>query len=192
MKTLKLCLLLFPVLFFAQNSLPDLPLKDQTDQNNEVQKLLKLKNNEIAVSFYTNGGLGYQFNIDHFIYKENGDIVHDKEKIYFKRGKKHQREKIKIGESEKTDLKDIIQSEFFRDFAKFTQADFRYSEKNRQICATGNVDDAPENFVMITQNGKQNTIMVYLPQTNAACSAEDSPLMRFIQLHQLFGVALER
>lgn len=192
MKTLKLSLFLFPVLLFAQNSLPDLPLKDQIDQNNEVQKLLKLKNNEIAVSFYTNGGLGYQFTIDNFIYKENGDIVHDKEKIYFKRGKKHQRDKIKVGESEKIDLKDIIQSEFFKDFARYTQTDFQYSEKNHQICATGNIDDAPENFVMITQNGKQNTIMVYLPKANATCSAEGSPLMKFIQLHQLFGIELER
>ncbi|UMQ42975.1 hypothetical protein MKS83_04620 [Chryseobacterium sp. Y16C] len=191
MKILKLILLLFPVLIFTQNSLPDLHLNDNIDVSNDVQKLLKLKGNEIAVSFYTNGGLGYQFTIDNFIYKENGDILHYKDKIYFKRGKKHERNKMKMIESEKTDLKSIVQSEFFRDFTKYTQADFRYSEKNHQICATDSIDDAPENFVMITQNGKQNTIMVYLPKNNAKCSAEGSPLMKFIQLHQLFGIELE-
>lgn len=192
MKVIKIILLLFPILIFTQNSLPDLQVKDNIDKNDKVQKLLKLKNNEIAVSFYTNGGLAYQFNIDHFIYKESGDVLHYQEKIYFKGGKKHRRNKMKITESKKTDLKNSIQSGFFRDFTKYTQADFQYSEKNHQICATDTIDDAPENFVMIAQKGKQNTIMVYLPKNNAKCSSEESPLMKFIQLHQLFGVELER
>jgi hypothetical protein len=45
---------------------------------------------------------------------------------------------------------------------------------------------------MITQNGKQNTIMVYLPKNNANAVLKGSPLMKFIQLHQLFGIELER
>jgi len=192
MKILKLILFIFPILIIAQNSLPDLPLKNSIDINNEVQKLLKLKNNEIAVSFYTNGGLGYQFTIDNFIYKENGDVLHYKEKVYFKKGKKHQKNKVIIDEAKEADLKKIINSAFFKYFAKYTQADFRHSEKNHQICATNYVDDAPENFVMITQNGKQNTIMVYLPKNNAKCSTENSPLMKFIKLHEMFGIEIDR
>ncbi len=192
MKVLKLILLIFPMLIFAQNSLPDLHLNNRTDAGNEVQKLLKLKGNEIAVSFYTNGGLSSQFDIDHFIYKENGDVLHYQDKIYFKKGKKHRRNRKEIDASREIELKKMINSAFFKDFVTYTQADFRYSEKNHQICATNYVDDAPENFVMITQNGKQNTIMVYLPKNNATCSAENSPLMKFIELHRLFGITIDR
>ncbi|MPS72808.1 MAG: hypothetical protein E2590_06580 [Chryseobacterium sp.] len=192
MKIFNLLFLIFPVLIFAQNNLPDLHLKNSVDKKDDVQKLLKLKKTEIAVSFYTNGGLGYQFDIDNFIFKENGKVLHYFEKIYFKRGQKHRRNKIIIEKSKEIDLKKIIHSEFFMYFTKYSQADFQYSANNHQICATNSIDDAPENFVMITQNGKQNSIMVYLPKNNIKCSTKDSPLMKFIELHRLFGIEIER
>jgi len=45
---------------------------------------------------------------------------------------------------------------------------------------------------MITRNGKANKIMVYLPKNNMKCSDENSPLMKFIELHQLFNIELDR
>ena len=54
------------------------------------------------------------------------------------------------------------------------------------------IDDAPENFIMITQNKRSNNIMVYLPINNIKCSDKDSPLTKFVELHQLFNIELDR
>lgn len=183
--------------FFGQNTLPDLKLSNSVnlksdEEVKDVYSLLKLKDNEIAVSFYTNGGLGYHLYIDNFIFKTDGNVSHYKDEIYFKRGKISKKKKIEISDLKQLELKQIIQSDFFKNFSKYTQDDFKYSANNHQICSGGYFDDAPENFVMITQNGKQTNIMVYLPKNNLKCSAEDSPLMKFVDLHKYFNVVLDR
>ncbi|WP_312768029.1 hypothetical protein [Epilithonimonas sp.] len=192
MKIFKLPFLIFPVLIFAQNSLPDLYLKNGIDKNNDVQNLLKLKKNEISVSFYTNGGLIPEYLIDNFIFKQNNRVVHQKAKIFYKKGGKYQNNIINISKEKEDELKKIINSDLFSTFSKYSQADFQYSQNNHQICAKGYIDDAPENFIMIIQNGMQSTIMVYLPKNNINCSTKDSPLMKFIELHRLFGIEIER
>lgn len=192
MQFIKIIFILVSSNLFAQNNLPDLKLKNNIDRKDDVQKILKLKNNEIAVSFFTNGGMMYQFDINNFIFKDNGEVIQNKEKIFYKRGKKHRRENIKISPEKKENLKEIIHSDLFKVFSKYTQSDFKYSANTHQICNKSFIDDAPENFVMITQKGRQNKIMVYLPKLNEKCSQKESPLMRFIQLHEVFDVILER
>ena len=107
-------------------------------------------------------------------------------------GKKHKKRRIFVSDLQKESLKKIIHSDFFFDFVKYTQNDFKYSENNHQICSGSMIDDAPENFIMITQNKRSNNIMVYLPINNMKCSDEDSPLMKFVKLHQLFNIELDR
>ena len=189
--------LIFSTILFGQNILPDLNLASSIDiknysEENDVKNLLKLKNDEIAVSFYTNGGLGYHLNIDNFIFNQDGDVKHNREEIYYKNGKKHKKRRIFVSDLQKESLKKIIHSDFFFDFVKYTQNDFKYSENNHQICSGSMIDDAPENFIMITQNKRSNNIMVYLPINNMKCSDEDSPLMKFVKLHQLFNIELDR
>lgn|GEM_PF-1461323 len=197
MKYIVLIFTMFSTGIFGQNMLPNLNLPNSIDfkndsESNDVKNLLKLKNDEIAVSFYTNGGLGYHLNIDNFIFKENGDVKHYKEEIFYKRRKKCKKRNVKLSEFKKNQLKNIIQSDFFQNFSKLTQTTFQYSENNHQICSSTSIDDAPENFVMIMQNQKQNTTMVYLPLNNLNCSRKDSPLMKFVELHKLFDIPLER
>ncbi|WP_312342691.1 hypothetical protein [Chryseobacterium binzhouense] len=197
MKLLILIFTIFSTVIFGQSMLPNLNLSNSVDfkndsESNEVKNLLKLKKDEIAVSFYTNGGLGYHLYIDNFIFKENGNVKHYKEEVYFKRGKKFKKRNIKLSELEKIRLKNIVKSDFFENFSKLTQTNFQYSQNNHQICATGFINDAPENFIMITQNNKSNIIMVYLPINNIKCSYEESPLMKFIELHRLFNIKLDR
>lgn len=192
MKFIILIFVLFSTVLFGQNILPNLELKNNIDPKNDVQKILKLKKNDIAISFYKNGGMMYQFDIDNFIFRESGKIKYYKEKIFFKRGKKYRKDEISLTTAEQTNLREIVESDFFKDFSKYTQKEFEFSENNHQICAGGYIDDAPENFIMITQNGKANKIMVYLPKNNMKCSDENSPLMKFIELHQLFNIELDR
>ena len=90
--------LIFSTILFGQNILPDLNLPSSIDiknhsEENDVKNLLKLKNDEIALSFYTNGGLGYHLNIDNFIFNQDGDVKHNREEIYYKNGKKHKKKK---------------------------------------------------------------------------------------------------
>ncbi len=189
--------MIFSTVVYGQYKHPTLNLSNSislknNSEENEVQNLLKLKKDEIAVSFYTNGGLGYHLNIDNFIFKKNGNLKHYKEEVYFKRGKKLKKRNIKISEIEKIKLKNLVQSDFFQNFSKLTQANFQYSENNHQICATSSIDDASENFIMITQNEKSNSIMVYLPLNNLKCSDENSPLAQFVEMHRLFGIPIER
>ncbi len=197
MKFIVIIFTMFSTVIFGQNMLPNLNLPNSIDfkndsESNDVKNLLKLKNDEIAVSFYTNGGLGYHLNIDNFIFKENGKVKYYKEEIYFKRGKKFKKRNVNLSEIEEIKLKNVMQSDFFQNFSKLIQANFQYSQNNHQICATGFVDDAPENFLMITQNKKQTIIMVYLPKNNLKCSEENSPLMQFVEMHNLFGIPIER
>ena len=197
MKFTALIFLIFSTVLFGQNILPNLNLSNSINfkndtEGNDVKNLLKLKNDEIAVSFYTNGGLGYHLNIDNFIFKENGKIEHYKEEIFYKKGKKHTKRNVKLSELEKVQFKNIVQSDFFQNFSKLTQSDFIYSENSHQICSNSKIDDAPENFIMITQNQKQSTIMVYLPLNNMKCSGHNSPLMKFIELHKIFKIELDR
>lgn len=192
MKLFNLLFLIFPLLIFTQNRLPDLHLKKSTDKSNDVNNTFKIRKNEIAISFYTNGGLGYHYEIDNFIFNNNNQVRYEKSKIYYKKGKKYKKEIIYLSQKEQDKLKEIIHSDLFATFSKYSQSDFQYSENNHQICAKGSIDDAPENFVMITQNGMQSTIMVYLPTNNINCSFADSPLMKFIELHRLFGIEIER
>lgn len=193
MKFLKfLILLVVASSIYGQNKLPNLELAQKIDYKNDVQKTLKLKNNDIAVSFYTSGGMAYRYDIDNFIFRENGNVDYFKESIYFKHGKKYKKKKISLTNSEKMKLEEIIQSDFFIKFSKFTQQDFKYSSNNHQICAGNFVDDAPENFLMISQKKKQTNIMVYLPKNNLKCSDKDSPLAKFVKMHNLFGIELVR
>ena len=136
--------------------------------------------------------MGYHLHIDNFIFKENGKVKHYKQEIYYKRGKKYKKRNVKLSELQRIGLKNIIHSDFFQNFSKLTQRNFQYSENNHQICSGSNIDDAPENFIMITQNMRQTTIMVYLPMNNLKCSNEDSPLMKFVEMHNLFEIPLER
>ena len=96
--------------------------------------LLKLKNDEIAVSFYTNGGLGYHLHIDNFIFNQDGDVKHNREEIYYKNGKKHKKRRIFVSDLQKESLKKIIHSDFFFDFVKYTQNDFKYSDISFCTC----------------------------------------------------------
>ena len=197
MKFLQLFFVFISISFFSQDSLPILMIEnslrsDNDEQETDVRKALKLKEDEIAVTFYTNGGLSYHLYIDNFIFKKNGSVSRFQYEIFFKRGKKRKRKKIVLSETKEVELKEIIRSDFFIDFSKFTQSDFKYSENNHQICGRGYIDDSPENFVMITQNEKQSNIMVYLPKNNIKCSSPNSPLIKFVELHELFGINLER
>lgn len=192
MKLFNLLFLIFPLLIFTQNRLPNLQLKKSADKSNDVNNTFKIRKNEIAISFYTNGGLGYHYEIDNFIFDNNNQVRYEKSKIYYKKGKKYKKEIIYLSQEEQDKLTKIIHSDLFATFSKYSQSDFQYSENNHQICAKGFIDDAPENFIMITQNGMQSTIMVYLPKNNITCSSADSPLMKFIELHRLFGIEIER
>lgn len=195
MKFTILIFLIFSTILFGQNILPNLNLSSSINFKNnsegsDVKNLLKLKNDEIAVSFYTNGGLGYHLNIDNFIFNQNGDVKHYREEIYYKNGKKHKKSRVFLSDLQKENLKRIINSDLFFDFVKYTQDDFKYSEKNHQICDKYYIDDAPENFIMITQGKKQTNIMVYLPKRNEKCSEENSPLKKFIKLYEKFNIKL--
>lgn len=192
MKIITILFLFVASFMLTQNNLPDLNLSGSIDKKNEVQKYLKLKDNDIAVSFYTEGGLAYFAKIDNFIFRKNGDIEHLKEEIFYKNGKRHRKNIIQLTSSQKMKFKEIIHSDLFKGFSKYTQANFKYSSRNHQICNGSLVDDAPENFLMITQKRKQTNIMVYLPKSNIYCSEENSPLMKFVELHNLFNIELDR
>lgn len=197
MKTVQFLLLLFSLTFSSQNTLPLLNFskdnfKHFEDYQKDVKKLLNLKQDEICVSFYTTGGLAYSLNIDNFIFKRNEKIVHYREKVFYKYGKKHRKNKIPITKEKNKQLWDVIQSEFFINFSEYSQSNFKFSENTHQICSKTSIGDAPENYIMISQNNKQTIIMVYLPLNNLKCSKENSPLMNFVKLHKLFDVEIER
>ena len=65
-------------------------------------------------------------------------------------GKKHKKRRIFVSDLQKESLKKIIHSDFFFDFVKYTQNDFKYSKNNHQICNNSKIDDTPKNFIMIT------------------------------------------
>ena len=197
MKLTTFIFLIFSIVLFGQDILPNLNLSNSIDfkndsEGNDVKNLLKLKNDEIAVSFYTNGGLGYHLKIDNFIFNENGKVKHYKEEIYYKRGKKFKKRNVKLSELQKNQFKNIIQSEFFLTFSKFDQNDFAVIGGHDFSCDNNYIDDAPENFIIITQNKKSKTIKVYLPKNKLKCAKKDSPLVKFVELHKLFNIKIDK
>ena len=178
--------------FFGQKKLPDLELKDIKIQYAEPAEKVKLKENEILVSFFSTGGLSYELHINNFVFTQNSNVEYSKEKVYYKHGKKHRTERIKLSPERQSKLLEIINSEFFLNFSKFTQNDFQHSRNNHQICRDNYVDDTPENFVIIKQNNKTSELFVYLPKANQNCTEENSPLRKFINLHEFFGIDLNR
>lgn len=181
----------------GQNTLPILNFSNDNfkhfeDYQKDVKKLLKLKNDEICVSFYSTGGMAYSLNIDQFIFKQNEEINHYHEQVFFKKGKKHKKKKITISDEKLERLNKVIHSDLFKNFSEYTQSNFKFSENNHEICGKGSIQDAPENYIMISQNDKQCIIMVYLPLKNLKCSEENSPLSKFVELHQLFDVEIKR
>ena len=160
-------------------------------KNPDAIEKVKLKKNEILISFFQDGGLGYQLDINNFVFKENGKVFHTKERVYYRNGKKHHAENQKLSRLREVELFEVINSDYFISFSKLTQANFKASSKNNQICSTSFVDDAPTNYIIIKQNNKQKEISVYLPKANEYCTEKSSTLSKFIKLHNLFGVQLD-
>lgn len=178
--------------FFGQKKLPDLELTDSKIQYPESAEKVKLKDNEILVSFFSTGGLSYELHIDNFVFKKDGKIKYTKEEVFFKRGKKHKVKILDLSYEKQSKIFEIINSEFFLNFSKLTQNDFQHSRNNHQICRDNYVHDATENFVIIKQNNNTSELFVYLLKENENCTEENSPLRKFINLHEFFGIGLSR
>lgn len=154
------------------------------------QKKIALKENELLVSFFSDGGLGYHLRINNFVFRNNCQVTYTKEEVYFKNGKKYNKTKQKLDSRTQKRLFEIINSDFVYAFTKLSMKDFTASSINNQICRKNYVDDAPTDYVVLKQNNKILQISVYLPKSNESCTTENSPLHQFIKLHDIFGIRL--
>ena len=165
-KILSFLVLNFCVFAFCQN----LNLKNPISKDFELPQ--KMKTNDIAIIYETNGGWSAYDYVNYYFISSNGILdsySEEKPKAYLKNEKlKRTVKKIKLTQDRKEKIIQLIKSKQLSDLLKYNQEDFKIKIERKK----GEVPPPPpcmisdSNSYRITfiQNNKQNSYGQYAPK----------------------------
>ena len=160
-KVLSFLVLNFCVFAFCQN----LNLKNPISNDFELPQ--KMKTNDIAIIYETNGGWSAYDYVNYYFISSNGILdsySEEKPKAYLKNEKlKRTVKKIELTQDRKEKIIQLIKSKQLSDLLKYNQEDFKI-KVNENIPPPCYISDVNGYKLTFIQNNKQNTYDYYAPK----------------------------